>query len=132
MQLDDLPRSRALCRAGSSIAANMAMIAITTRSSIKVKLLSFTCLQTGENFLLFSILLSLSFVKYLISNKTFTLFIWYYKQPFYYKLNSMLAQYDVFVKENYENFMLHPFCPEVFTGQQLYAALTLDFPAVKN
>jgi hypothetical protein len=53
-------------------------------------------------------------------------------QPFYYNLNSMLAPYDVFVKENYENFMLHPFCPEVFTGQQLSAALTLDFPAQKN
>ena len=33
-----IPRSRALLRAGSSMAARMAMIAITTRSSMRVKL----------------------------------------------------------------------------------------------
>jgi len=36
-QLAALPRSRALCKAGSSIAARMAMMAITTSNSIKVK-----------------------------------------------------------------------------------------------
>ena len=36
MQRASLPRSRAFCRAGSSIEARIAMIAMTTRSSISV------------------------------------------------------------------------------------------------
>ena len=48
MQVELFPRSRALDRAGIRIAASIAMIAITTRSSMSVKLYSFTCLETGE------------------------------------------------------------------------------------
>ena len=42
-------RSRAWLRAGSSIAARIAMIAMTTRSSIKVKFPDFTAVRVGEN-----------------------------------------------------------------------------------
>jgi len=40
-QLDDFAVSRACCNAGNSMAARIAMIAITTRSSISVKLILF-------------------------------------------------------------------------------------------
>ena len=46
-QLDDLAVARALFRAGSSIEARIAMIAITTRSSINVK---FTLFMDSPSF----------------------------------------------------------------------------------
>ena len=46
MQFADLPRSRAELRAGSNIAARMAMMAMTTSNSIKVN----ACAGDKENF----------------------------------------------------------------------------------